>query len=401
MNTRRVFNYRNVFVSLVIAVLASSLIAETQYVDSQKGNDANSNTQEKLLRTIGEPLNEMETKERSVPLDVEGIWLGNLKAMGSDLGIIFRICRNSDGTLIVAIDFPDHNMNNIPVEKVTIDDDALGLDIKTMNATFDGKIAKEGTTIKGDWGKGGFTVPIALNRVSEAEVNKYLEAKSHKKFLKPNELKEDLDFLKESFKKMQEQQVVALIIDMRNNEGGSSHLGDLLLDYITDKPFRQLERYDLKLSKQLIDLHIEMSTEKPDDLAAVYSKVGSLTTQHIPLKTPRNNPLRFDGSIFVLIDHFTFSSAQSFASAIKCFSIATIIGEETGGTTTEYGEIMTFTMPNSGLMFSSPCKYFIEACGKQDRRGVIPDYEVGQRPKDTAKGVDTVLQFTLDLINRN
>jgi len=30
--------------------------------------------------------------------------------------------------------------------------------------------------------------------------------------------------------------------------------------------------------------------------------------------------------------------------------------------------------------------------------GIIPDYEVKQKPEDTAKGVDTVLQFTLNLI---
>ena len=38
---------------------------------------------------------------------------------------------------------------------------------------------------------------------------------------------------------------------------------------------------------------------------------------------------------------------------------------------------------------------------KNDGRGVIPDYEVKQKPEDTAKGVDTVLQFTLNLIKES
>ena len=45
-----------------------------------------------------------------------------------------------------------------------------------------------------------------------------------------------------------------------------------------------------------------------------------------------------------------------------------------------------------------PSKLIFQACGKSDGRGVIPDYEVSQKPEDTAEGVDTVLQFTLELI---
>jgi len=54
MNTRKTLNFRIVFVGLVIAVLAPSLIAETLYVDSRNGNDVNPGTKEKPLRTINQ-----------------------------------------------------------------------------------------------------------------------------------------------------------------------------------------------------------------------------------------------------------------------------------------------------------------------------------------------------------
>ena len=209
------------------------------------------------------------------------------------------------------------------------------------------------------------------------------------------------DFLNDTFKKIQEKQVSALIIDLRSNGGGSSNLGDILLDYITDRPYRQFEKYNLKVSKQLLDFDAQSSTKKHNIFAAKDLKIGSFITQDIPYKIPTKNPLRFKGDVFLLIDHFTFSSAQDFAAAVKCFNIGTLIGEETGGATIEYGDVMTFTMPNSNLTFNVPCKYFVGVCGKPDGRGVIPDYEVGQKAEDTAKGVDTVLQFTLNLIKNS
>jgi C-terminal processing protease CtpA/Prc len=128
------------------------------------------------------------------------------------------------------------------------------------------------------------------------------------------------------------------------------------------------------------------------------AEIGSLVTEEVHFKKPKDNPLCFSGRQFVLTGRTTFSSANCFASAIKCFNIATLIGEETGGTTTSYGDCLYFYLPNSNLRFDVAHKYFVEACGKSDGRGVIPDYEVNQKPEDTARGVDTVLQFTLDLI---
>ncbi len=42
-------------------------------------------------------------------------------------------------------------------------------------------------------------------------------------------------FLEETFRKIKEEEIEHLIIDIRNNSGGNSTLGDALLDYLTDK----------------------------------------------------------------------------------------------------------------------------------------------------------------------
>lgn len=64
------------------------------------------------------------------------------------------------------------------------------------------------------------------------------------------DLQEFERFLAKSFKEINNQNISNLIIDVRKNAGGSSSSGDVLLDYLTNQPFRQYERGVQKISKQ-------------------------------------------------------------------------------------------------------------------------------------------------------
>jgi len=205
-------------------------------------------------------------------------------------------------------------------------------------------------------------------------------------------------FLAKSFKEIKDKQISNLVIDIRKNIGGNSALGDVLLNYLTDKPFRQFERFEHKISKQRCGEDLERIRNFFGDKNI---NIGSIMTMNVPFNEPSDNPLRFTGRTCVLISQSTFSSGVSFALAVKCFKIAILIGEETLDTTTSYGDILSFNLPNTGLHLNVPYKYFVKACGKPDGRGVLPEYEVKQTPEDTAKGIDTVMQFTLDLIKKS
>lgn len=204
------------------------------------------------------------------------------------------------------------------------------------------------------------------------------------------------DFLKAAFQKIKDQRINHLIIDIRNNSGGNSMQGEILLKYLTDKPFQQFERSDEKVSMQAGNLQRIRKVKSDEDI-----HIGSIVTWQDKLKKPGRNPLRFYGNKYILVGPGTFSSANCFTSAIECFKIGTIIGEETGGKTACFGHVYNFKLPNSKLSVGVSKKYFVEACGKPDGKGVMPDYEVLQKPQDTAKGVDTVLQFTLNLVKQS
>ena len=88
------------------------------------------------------------------------------------------------------------------------------------------------------------------------------------------------------------------------------------------------------------------------------------------------------------------------ASALKHYGLATLIGQETEDLTSLYGHSLHFKLPDSGLPVSVACKYLVCIGSKEDGRGVIPHHEVRQTETDTAKAVDTTMQFALDLIRR-
>ncbi len=203
-------------------------------------------------------------------------------------------------------------------------------------------------------------------------------------------------FLAETFQKIQNQKVSNLIIDIRENPGGNSNSGDALLEYLTERPYRQFEEAEIKLSAQAEQGLIPLRQENPGLFEN--KKQGDIISFELPLRKPADSPLRFKGRVFVLIGPRSFSSSASFAAAIKEFQIGKLIGEETGDPTIVYGNIIKTTLPNSELVVGVPGRAFVLAGGKEGGRGVLPDYEVKQKPEDMAKGVDTALQFTLNLI---
>lgn len=226
----------------------------------------------------------------------------------------------------------------------------------------------------------------------------------------PDEVGQYAKKFRETFKAIRDKGVTHLVIDVRENRGGCGLIGDELLKYLADKPFRQIERveqrivpaffelcerYGLNINKIMLDEYgIDLEGLK---LKGDY-KPGAIVTGQIPFKNPHKPSDRFKGSIYLLIADPTFSSGSNFAAPVKYFKIATLIGQETSGRNNHYGQVVLIQLPNSRLNGQVSTAHFVTVGGMKDNGGVKPDYQVRQKPEDTAKCVDTVLEFTLDLI---
>lgn len=181
-------------------------------------------------------------------------------------------------------------------------------------------------------------------------------------------------FLDSAFSDIRKRKIRKLILDFRKNGGGDSRVGSLILSYLTRKKFNQFFGTVIKLSDDF------KKSDKHQFVSYDSTKIGS---DRLLMETFGNNkPLkirnRFKGKAVLLVGPATFSGASSFTSAFQCYKIGKVIGQETGGLTVTYGDFLTFHLPNSKLNLGISTKKFIQACGKEDGKGVIPDLIVAR-----------------------
>ena len=99
------------------------------------------------------------------------------------------------------------------------------------------------------------------------------------------------------------------------------------------------------------------------------------------------------GHLFVLIGRATFSSAQMNAADFRRRTSALLVGEPTGQKPNHFGEVRTFTLPNSALVVQHSTKAF--KMSEDDAPSMVPDITVEQSSADFFAGRDVVLDAVL------
>jgi hypothetical protein len=182
---------------------------------------------------------------------------------------------------------------------------------------------------------------------------------------------------------LKQRNIPNLIIDVRDNGGGSTFHGDTLLTYITNKKFTQYGQVKMKMSpmvnNNLDTIYFEEYNQRPE--------------------RAYDNPKRFEGDVYMIANQNSFSSATMLAATFKCYDMGTLIGEETGGVEVFFDEPILMTLPNTGIRFLASYQYRWCACGQNTDRGIIPDYETTWNVNDKIEGVDTDLKLIQEIIN--
>ena len=177
-------------------------------------------------------------------------------------------------------------------------------------------------------------------------------------------------FADSMFNSLKERNIKQLIIDVRINGGGNSRVGDALLKHIAPKPFSQYGQTYVRITPTTKRLGVGDNV-----VPGVYFYPQDSTNFKEPLPADQ----RFAGKVYLLTSHTTFSSASSFAWAFKEFGCGVVIGEETGGMSVHYGDMVNYIMPNSKLSCSISHKRFWQyGADEGSIHGVIPDVEVTQ-----------------------
>lgn len=181
-------------------------------------------------------------------------------------------------------------------------------------------------------------------------------------------------FLKTSFKKLKENSVRHLIIDIRNDVGGSSVFGKDIFDYITNKPYTFAWGEEYYKNGKII---------RDND-----------TVLHIPSKLE----YKFTGETILLTNVLTYSSAHMLAVGFNYYHLGKTVGQMSSEPLFITGEVQSFILPNSKCLFYCPSSNFILPGFDENKKNYfIPDYKVYPDYKDRLNNKDTLLNFAVKL----
>lgn len=151
------------------------------------------------------------------------------------------------------------------------------------------------------------------------------------------------------FTEINTKRIPFLIIDVRNNTGGSSAAIDLLLSYLSHKTYTIYPKSELKVSPYSKAYHQKMHPEIYDAIKDLSD--GLLYTMHgEPIPNNHDQPNTYQGKVTVLANEKTYSGASTFTHLVKMSDAGKVIGE-TGCPAIYFGNYLTFNLPHSNLQY--------------------------------------------------
>lgn len=168
-----------------------------------------------------------------------------------------------------------------------------------------------------------------------------------------------------------------LIIDLRDNFGGTSDCVDTLLSYLTNKEYKQYKSIGLRVSDTIKNKYKSKNFDLYEKIKSTMSNQLFYYNDSMLSNRKLNRENHFNGNVFVLINNKTYSAASTFAGVIKEYDLGEIVGQtETGGTIEYYGDFLFFKLPNTKMDFFISPKIFIQYGGNDMDKGVFPDIKI-------------------------
>ncbi|WP_440957293.1 S41 family peptidase [Oceanicaulis sp. LC35] len=214
------------------------------------------------------------------------------------------------------------------------------------------------------------------------------------------------DFVDASFETFIEAGAYALILDLRNNPGGSNAFSDLVMSWIADRPFRFTSDFRIRISEQSIasnqariDAAQGGDAGMSQTLADLYDGVpmGETVSFEIEYVHPRAGQ-RFEGRVYALVNRQSYSNAVVMGATIQDYGFGDVIGEATTDMATTYGAMEQFTLPRTGLVVGYPKALIIRPSGDERAAPLTPDVRL-PAPQPGDEG-DSVLDAAIAHVER-
>ncbi|MDP5200142.1 S41 family peptidase [Flavobacterium sp. DG2-3] len=210
-----------------------------------------------------------------------------------------------------------------------------------------------------------------------------------------------------------------LIVDVRNNGGGTDPNDIITFSYLAQKPFRENESAYVNFQKIPFPKYLVYEETDPnkqkEELKDFEDEIIEEFPKLIDQKYPQDNKFNmllepdknsFKGQIYMLISPRIASAGSLFASLVAGNTKAIVIGEETmGGYFGHNGHTpIEYELPNTKIKTQFSIVNLEQDVPKKTNqifgRGVIPDHEISQTLEDFMQNRDTQFEYTLKLIEK-
>lgn len=226
-----------------------------------------------------------------------------------------------------------------------------------------------------------------------------------------------ISFLNDAFSTIDSLGIENLVIDLRNNGGGNSTMGDILLSFCSLPDSLRYFGGSMKISDLVLKYyHMDLNTMNEalsSDLGYEVSEselpfTVKFNIGNSPLLKPRtleelapnagltDPPRKFDGKLILMTGSQTYSSAVMIATLCQDNGLATLYGSPTGGKPSSYGEGVGFKLPNTGIRCTVSVKYFQRPDIQRDPSdSLYPDVNIPISPEEYFSTTDTVWEKVL------
>ena len=191
-------------------------------------------------------------------------------------------------------------------------------------------------------------------------------------------------FLEEMFARMEEANIQTLVVDAQYNPGGNSRLCSELLLHLS--PADKLKSFttSIRFSDLLSAQYPRMAQDKKN-----WERRGHADElyQIPPGKFPEGfrQPKLFEGQVIFVMGQRTYSSAGILMTLARDNHIGTIIGTTSTFSPSHYGDILFYSLPNTGVKGTVSSKYFARPdTSSVDEPFLKPDVEIDLDDKDAA-----------------
>ena len=218
------------------------------------------------------------------------------------------------------------------------------------------------------------------------------------------------DLYRPIFDELSKTGVSNLILDLRNNGGGSGDAQSGLIAYLIDE--RQTLYSDMRVATLDMDGlrdHLwtwDSRALSPNPLGFRTNDDGTYSLRRFvdrDLRPIRPQRQRFEGQLIMLIGPSNSSASTTIATFLKDHADAVLVGAETGGSSEgpTAGLMFTLILPNSDVRTRIPFfRYYNNVDNAAVGLGVSPDIEAGLTVEAYRNGEDPALEAALAFIRQ-